>query len=123
MGELKLENMSFRKLLVKNFVLGYRVNIFGRIYNAPRASRVIMPLVALTGWFQSLNEDYPNPTTLIWILLVLTGLSLFFGFIYFHIVPPKWNELDDYQKYQYGQIRRLPFKYYKEWLTICKKFN
>lgn len=91
-----------RKFLVNNFVLDYRMKLFGKYYNAPRASRIIYPLFVVTGIANILNDDFPTPTLLIWILYILVALSLFFGFVYFRFYPVKFNELDDFQKLQYG---------------------
>jgi len=83
-----------RKFLVKHFVLNY--NIFG--YNAPRASRIIFPLMILNGIFW----DYKKPTIFNVSLLVLLVIALFFGFIYFRFYPAQYNELDNEQKEQYN---------------------
>jgi len=94
-----------RNWLVKNFVLDYQLKLFNTIYNAPRASRIIFPLFVITGILICFNSDWPIPTIPIWICYFLDLLSLFFGFIYFHIIPVEWEELDNYQKYQYGCLK------------------
>jgi hypothetical protein len=114
-----------RKFLVKNFVLDYKIKLFGKCYNAPRASRIIFPLFVITGIANVLNDNFPTPTTLIWFLYVLTTLSLFFGFVYFHIYPVKFSELDKYQKLLFGFIvfERLSKKEIKEWQEIRKEYE
>jgi hypothetical protein len=114
-----------RKFLVRNFVLDYRGNYFGWKYNAPRASRIIYPLMVVTGYFAVTNPDYPNPTVLVWILYALLATSLFFGFVYFRFYPAKWEELDDYQKFQYGIFKaaELSREQYVEWVEISNNLN
>lgn len=114
-----------RKFLVKNFVLDYRIKLFGSCYNAPRASRIIFPLFVVTGMTNALNENFPTPTTFIWIMYSLTALALFFGFIYFSYFPVKFSELDSYQKLQYGFATpyRLTEKEVKEWTEIRKEYE
>ena len=110
-----------RKFLVKNFVLDYQIKLFGKQYNAPRASRIIFPLFVLTGIANCLNDNFPTPTILIWILYGLIALSLFFGFFYFSkISPVKFSELDDLQKLQYGFIafERLTKEEINEWKVL-----
>ena len=114
-----------RKWLVKNFVLSFSINLFGRTYNAPRASRIIFPLFILTGIANGLNDDWPTPTPLIWVLYSLVAIALFFGFTYFRLYPIKWEELDRYQKYQYGFIKpfELSDKQYREWIYLSREYN
>ena len=114
-----------REFLVRNFVLDYQIKLFGKTYNAPRASRIIYPLMAITGWFAVTNPNYPTPTFFVWILYALLATALFFGFVYFRIHPVKWEELDDYQKFQYGFFPyvNLTKAQYKEWRAICLKIQ
>lgn len=111
-----------RNWLVKNFVLDYQLTLFSTTYNAPRASRIIFPLFIITGILTCFNPNWPVPTIPIWVCYFLTLLSLFFGFIYFHIIPVEWEELDLWQKYQYGALKPhdLTKKQYMEWLDICE---
>jgi hypothetical protein len=113
-----------RKWLVKNFVLDYTFKIFGKLYNAPRASRIIYPIFVITGLLVSTNPDWPTPTPLIWFMYFLCATALFFGFVYFKIKPAKWDELDEFQKYQYGFFSgaNLTSEQFKEWLIIKKKY-
>jgi hypothetical protein len=114
-----------RKWLVKNFVLDYMINIFGKTYNAPRASRIIFPVFVITGIFVSINPDWPTPTPLIWFLYLITAIVLFFGFVYFRFSPVKWEELDEFQKFQYGSVKNdsLTEEQRKEWIKIYEKYN
>ena len=126
-----------RKFLVKNFVLDYRGSWFGWKlkwftipkweFNAPRASRIIYPLMVLSGFLSSTNPDWPNPYFLLWIIYGITLLSLYFGFLHFHIKgnEVKWEELDDFQKYQFGAFKSedLTNEQYKEWLLLIDKFH
>ncbi len=113
-----------RKFLVRNFVLDYRLKLFGKCYNAPRASRIIFPLFVITGMANALNDKFPTPTPLIWVLYALTALALFFGFVYFSIKPVKFSELDDFQKLQYGTVKfeDLTKKEAKEWEKIRNEY-
>ena len=115
---------TIREFLVKHFVLDYQINLFGKTYNAPRASRIIYPLMVITGWFSVTNPDWPTPTSFIWVLYALLATALFFGFVYFRIHPVEWEELDELQKIQYGAFNseRLTNKQYKEWCILCEKF-
>jgi hypothetical protein len=114
-----------RKFLVKNFVLDYQMKLFGKCYNAPRASRIIFPLFVITGLANSFNENFPNPTPLIWFLYFLVVLSLFFAFVYFSIKPVKFSELDDFQKLQYGFIlfEKLTNEEQNEWYKIKDEYQ
>lgn len=114
-----------RKFLVKNFVLDYRIKLFGKYYNAPRGSRIIYPLFVMTGIANILNDDFPTPTLLIWLLYILVALSLFFGFVYFRFRPVKFDELDDFQKYQYGYAPfvNLTPKEKKEWQKLVMMYE
>lgn len=114
-----------RKFLVSNFVLDYRIKLFGKHYNAPRASRIIFPLFVITGIANILNNDFPTPNILVWIMYFLVSLALFFGFVYFRIYPVKFKELDDFQKLQYGYAPfiKLTTEERKEWLYLVKKYE
>jgi hypothetical protein len=114
-----------RKFLVKHFVLDYTSNIFGWQSNAPRASRIIYPLMVLSGWFSTTNPDWPNPTPLVWVLYSLLAASLFFGFVYFRFYPAKWEELDKFQKCQYGIFKQdeLSLEQFSEWRKIMEEFD
>ena len=116
---------KIRQFLVRNFVLDYTVNLFGKMYNAPRASRIIYPLMVITGYISGTNPDWPTPTLLIWALYLLVALALFFGFVYFRFYPVKWEELDNFQKFQYGfyPYANLTTRQYQEWITICKEIR
>jgi hypothetical protein len=114
-----------RKFLVKHFVLDYFFTVLGKRYNAPRASRVIYPLMLLCGWFTATNYDFPTPNIGLWILYILLVLSLFFGFVYFRIYPAKWDELDNLQKLQYGFFmkHKMTVGQLKEWKIIRDENN
>jgi hypothetical protein len=114
-----------RKFLVKHFALDYTTKIFGRHYNAPRASRIIFPLMVISGWFSTTNPDWPNPTPLVWFLYSLLATSLFFGFIYFRFYPAKWEELDNFQKFQYGVFKQeeLSLSQFEEWKQIFEELD
>lgn len=92
---------KIRLFIVHQFALGYEIRIGKLRMRTVRASRIIAPLFLITGIVLATDK---NPDMLQWydiILLSLTGLSLFFGFVYFHIWPVKFEELDDYQKFQF----------------------
>lgn len=107
---------------MKHFVLDYRLKIFGKMYNAPRASRIIFPIMVITGYFAVTNPNYPTPTSFVWFLYTLLTIALFFGFVYFRINPVKWEELDDFQKFQYGVFKfdELTKQQQIEYNIICK---
>jgi hypothetical protein len=113
-----------RKWLVKNFVLDYQHKMFGKTWNAPRASRIIFPLFVITGFLNARNLDWPEPTLLIWVMYLLCAVALYFGFVHFKIFPVKWEELDDFQKFQYGMLKggELTSEQYIEWVKLSKKY-
>lgn len=120
---------TIRKFLVRNYVLDYKGNFFGWKYNAPRASKILYPQMVITGYIVVTNINWPTPTLLIWILYGLLALSFWFGFPwfglgYFSLFPPKWEELDDFQKFQYGHFKgdSLSSEQFQEWLKIAQKF-
>jgi len=88
-----------RKFLVRNFVLNYYINLFGKTYNAPRASRIIFPLMCITGYL-NIEPDFWS-----WFFVGLTALSLYFGFIHFKIFKISRYELDNSQKNQYDLFK------------------
>lgn len=107
-----------RKILIDNFVLSYSFKIFGKEFFYPRASRIIYPLMALSGYIHSVNES-----PLSWSLIGVTLIAIYFGFIHFaYIAPVKWDELDDEQKILYGQIKsdKLTPQQFIEWLYLIK---
>lgn len=114
-----------RKFLVKNFVLDYQFKFLGKHFNSPRASRIIFPLFVITGIANVLNDNFPAPTLLIWVLYILTATALFFGFVYFQIYPVKFSELDKYQKLLYGTValERLTKEEVEEWNKIKKDYE
>jgi hypothetical protein len=114
-----------RQLLVKLFVLDYKFRLFNLTYNAPRASRIIYPVMVITGLQVALNPNYPTPDIYLWISYFVTALALFFGFVYFKIKPAKWVELDNDQKRQYGYFSSATLTdiQYKEWLKIVHNYN
>jgi hypothetical protein len=116
---------SIRQFLVKNFVLDYRTKLFGKYYNSPRASRIIYPLMVIAGYLTATNPNYPYPSFLGWVFNGLLALSLFFGFIYFRFYPAKWEELDDFQKLQYGFFKfdELTPEQFKEYQEISDRYN
>lgn len=98
---------AIRKFIVRQFALAYTVKLFGKYWSAPRASRITYPIFVLTGFVHVTNPDWPTPTLLGWFLLLLTATCLYigfpwFGYGYFAKWPVKWEELDYWQKYQYG---------------------
>ena len=114
-----------KKFLIKHFVLDYTIKILGWRSNAPRASRIIYPLVVLSGWISVTNPDCPTPTPLIWTLYSLLSISLYFGFIHFRYFPPQWEELDDFQKFQYGVFKSTDLikEELDEWMEISEKLS
>jgi hypothetical protein len=114
-----------RNFLVKNFVLDYKFTIFGTTFNAPRASRIIFPIFMLTGWLCASNPNYPTPDITLWVMYIMTAVSLYFGFIHFRIYKVTFSELDEFQKYQYGIFKpnELTQLEYKEWIAIFIKLT
>ncbi|MFY7938969.1 MAG: hypothetical protein ACOVOQ_16435 [Flavobacterium sp.] len=117
----------FRKFLVRNFVLDYSLKLFGKIYQAPRASRIIFPVFVITGLLTATNENWPDPTLAVWIGYAATLIVLYFGFIHFHLSgnTVKWDELDRFQKWQYGLIKfdTLTSAQKDEWFEIVKSMK
>ena len=61
----------------------------------------------------------------VWVMYLLTASALFFGFVYFRFFPVKWEELDEFQKFQYGSVKNdsLTVEQRKEWIIIFEKYN
>ncbi len=114
-----------RNWLVKNFVLDYMVSIFGKTYNAPRASRIIYPVFLITGISNLFNDNWPTPNLFIWFMYLITLVVLFFGFVYFRFFPVRWDELDNFQKLQYGSFKndKLTPTQREEWVKIFEDYN
>ena len=121
-----------RKFIVKHFALNYSTKLFGTTFTALRASRIIFPVFCLAGFLTAINPNWPELTWYTTLAYLLVGIVVYFGFIYFRFYPVKWNELDEYQKFQYGiainsnQLTK-PKEYYtdidwEEWQTLCNKF-
>lgn len=97
-----------RKWIVKNFVLGTFVTVFGRTLHTLRAPRVIFPLFALTGIVMSADWAIQWYDA---ILLGLIALSFWIGFpmfkwSYFRLFPIEYDELDDMQKYDWIRAQK-----------------
>jgi hypothetical protein len=114
-----------RKWLIKNFVLDYQHKLLGKKYKTSRSSRIIFPLFVITGILTARNLNLLEPTIFIWFMYFLTTTSLYFSFIHFRFYPVTWEELDDFQKYQYGFLKQkeITNEQYKEWLNLLKKFE
>jgi hypothetical protein len=84
---------AIRLFIVHQFALGYQIRIGKLKLRTVRASRIIAPLFILTGILMATDKTPDVLQWYDWICISLTGLSLFFGFVY--------NELDDFQKVQY----------------------
>lgn len=120
-----------RKLIVKYFALDYKCELFGTTITFVRAANVIAPVFFLNGILSIANENGPR-TVMEMIALALLAIVLFLGFVYFRIKPVKFNELDESQKYQYGQaissgmltedVKMSPSEL-AEWNKIDKKFK
>ena len=114
---------AMRIFLVRQFALNRLTRILGFIgplRSTLRCTRIIYPLVVLTGFFWVTSPDYPHPTTLALVLMIAMIISLFIGFVYFRIFSVKWDELDDFQKYQFGYMKQeaLTPEQFEEWKDI-----
>lgn len=101
-----------RKFIVKYFALDYRL---GSI-NFSRSASIIFPLMILTGVLWKVN----SPSILALFSFCLLLISLYFGFLYFPFHPVEWNELDTFQKWQYGLKNKLTKYQRQEWEIIDK---
>ena len=112
-----------RKLIIKLFVGDYISNIFGTPINYVRASIPIWNSFLLMAYCL-MDNDYPNIASIDDILsLILVGIVIFFGFIYFNFYPAKWSELDDLQKWQMGKFNitsgiKINYEEYEEWKIL-----
>lgn len=89
-------------MITKLFVGYYYFQGLGYYHNIPRAATIIMPLMILTGGISAYLNIYPYENTITTILLVLTFIAIYFGFIHFWIFPAKWENMDNSQKIQQG---------------------
>ena len=112
-----------RKLIIKLFVGDYISNVFGTTINYVRASIPIWNSFLLMAYCL-LDNDYPSIASVDDILsLILVGIVIFFGFIYFNFYPAKWEELDDLQKWQMGKFNitsgiKINYEEYEEWKRL-----
>lgn len=88
--------------MTKLFVGDYKFKALGLYHSLPRAATIIMPLMILTGSFLAITDTYPYETTTGVVLLSLTLIAIYFGFIHFWIFPAKWDNMDNSQKIQQG---------------------
>lgn len=119
---------KIRIFLVRQFALNRLTKVLGFIgpYRSTlRCTRIIYPLVVLTGYFWVQSPDYPHPTTLALILMIAMIISLLIGFVYFRFFPVKWDELDDFQKYQFGYMKEesLTKEQFEEWKDILRELS
>lgn len=89
-----------RKLIVKYYALSYNCVIFGRVISFVRLANVIVPLFFLNG-ILTIWDDGSGDTLFQIIAKVLLVLS-FLPILYLRYKPVKFGELDDSQKWQYG---------------------
>lgn len=108
-----------RHLLVKLFVLDYFFKVFGTVFKLARVNVIMYPLFIITG----LSISFFNYPFLLWFLYLLNLVVVFFGFVYFRLKPVEWEELDEFQKLQYGSINRLKGSKYFEWVRIFTKLR
>lgn len=117
-------------MITKLFVGYYYFQGLGYYHNIPRGATIIMPLMILTGGISAYLNIYPYENTITTILLVLTFIAIYFGFIHFWIFPAKWENMDESQKWQQGKgIREgvltntLTAAQWAEWNMINKKYT
>lgn len=89
-------------MITKLFVGDYKFKALGLYHSFPRAATIIMPLMILTGGISAYLNIYPYENTITTILLILTFIAIYFGFIHFWIFPAKWENMDNSQKIQKG---------------------
>lgn len=96
-----------RKWLVRNFVLGTYVKVFGVKFHTLRAPRVLFPMFVFGAMFiMGSNpadfgfEWYHTFIYFIWALGIWLGFN-FFTWSYFSLKPPTYEEMDDEQKYDF----------------------
>lgn len=103
-----------RNFIVKHFALYHVSRIFGKDFRPLRASTHIASALIGLALFSELNWMIPT---------IITGayfiFSLFIGFVYFDMKPIKWHELDDDQKWQYGNMVVLSPSLERQWRNIC----
>lgn len=97
-----------RAFLIKNFVLGTHVTIFGKTFHTLRSPRILFPATVITGLIVA--GQNPFDWTIHWTgyvalsilaLLYWVGLGNIVPFSYFKLFPVKMWELDDEQKYDF----------------------
>ena len=102
-----------RKLLVKLFVGDTMVILFGKAFNYARPANVVVPSILLMAYLL-MDADYPTISGNDFIGIGLVLLVMFFSLIYFRINPPKWEEMDDDQKWQYGKHKKVVILSYNQ---------
>lgn len=115
--------IKMRKLIIKYFALNYIFTYKNKLYSYVRASTPIT-IAFCTMVLLVSDADYPILSGNDFISLGLLITALFFGFVYFSHFPVKYNELDESQKWQYGnyvQKEEMSQREYMEWLIIDAK--
>ena len=101
-----------RKLLVKHFVFGTWMILFGKQLHMLRAARILFPAFCITGSVITFYD--PTSWTLEWfdiVLLIILALLVWIGFGffnwgYFRLFPFTYDELDYEQKYDYLTMKQ-----------------
>lgn len=115
-----------RKIIVKLFALGYIIKTSKtKAITFLRCGPIIALSLVVSGYFGATNPNYPTPSFSIWILYCITVYFFFLGFIYFRIWPVKWEELDYWQKFQYGfkMKHKMSIQELNEWKIIYDEVN
>lgn len=121
-----------RNLIIKFYFGIYRFNAFGKknltIERSAVMNFITMIIMAITLF------AIQDPTFRTWVLMSLFALLVFCTFVYFRLVPVKWDELDEIQKWYYGCYYvyfvqdRWPWpgdfiSNLKEWEKLDKKYK
>jgi hypothetical protein len=117
---------ALRKFIVKNFVLFYQFQLFGKTITSLRAPRIIAPSIFIGLFILSFTTQF----YLHLIIFIYLGLLIWIGFSwgglgYFKLFPVKWHELDFMQKYYWGSLNpnKLTEEEYENWVWIRDYYN
>lgn len=114
-----------RKIIVKYLALSYRVRLFGKEFTFVRAANVIVPLMLLLGYALIAQVAW-----LEWFVLVATAIAWLLVIVYLKLYPVKWAELDEEQKWFYGNAALsgktkavMTDKQYTQWKSIASIYG
>ncbi len=120
--------LKLRQMIVTYLSLSYRVRLFGKEFTYPRAANVLAPLMLLLGYALLNNTNYPELDAFTWVALSINAVMWTIVIGYLRFYPVQWEELDDEQKWFFGNGALsgrtkavMTTEQHKEWEKIAEK--